>query len=130
MGLFLFSEDNRTLLIEIKVLPSVQPSVSIRNPNLYACFAWSYTFASSSTFFEWQRSNMESSIVRTLTRSSESRGDYGVFNNACCKYCCKTYPVNLNHLHKTIYGILRKRRCIFASDKAHIHAPVGKYQKK
>ena len=32
-------------------------------------------------------------------------------------------------MEKGIYGILRKRRCIFASDKAHIHAPVGKYQR-
>ncbi len=74
MRLFLFSEDSRTLLTGIKVLPSVQPSVSIRNPNLYACFAWSYTFARSSVFFERLRSNIELSMINTLARSCESSG--------------------------------------------------------
>lgn len=116
MWLFLFSENMRTLSTEIKVLPSVQSNEGVRNKNLYKCFAWSYTFAGNFTFLERQRSNMELSIVRMMTCSSESREDYGTFYDACRKYYDKTYPINLSHLHKAVYGILSKGEYIFASD--------------
>ncbi len=51
-----------------------QPNVIIRKPNLKVCFAWSYTFVRSFTFLERFLSNMESSMIKTLARSSESKG--------------------------------------------------------
>ena len=49
---FAFSEDKRQLLTGRNVLPSDQPRVRRRKPNLYDFFAWSYILDSSSTFLE------------------------------------------------------------------------------
>ena len=47
-----------------------------------------------------------------------------------CKYCSKTHPVNLNHLHETIHDIFCKIRSIFSSKQTHIHTSVGENQQK
>lgn len=39
-------------------------------------------------------------------------------------------PVDLDHLHKTVYGIFGKVRSVFPNQQIHIYASVRKYQKK
>ena len=53
---------------------SDHPSVSIWKPKRYLWFAGAYTLASSSTFLERLRSNIESSMINTFARSFESKG--------------------------------------------------------
>lgn len=120
---FLLSVERRILLTGRKVLPSDQPRVSIRNPNLQACFAWSYTLARSSAFLERPRSNMESSTIKTFARSSESRGT-GPVDDPARKNGCEPDPVNVDHLHETVYRIFCKRRSVPAGKKIHVHASV------
>lgn len=56
------------------VLLSDHPRVSIRNPKRYLCFAGHRLLQGAPLFLKRLRSNMESSIIRTLAWSSESSG--------------------------------------------------------
>ena len=58
------------------------------------------------------------------------QGDDRVPDNPRSQQSCKTYPVNLEHLHEPIHRILSKSGSISSSDQAHIHTPVRKDQQK
>lgn len=84
-------------ILQFRALPSDQPNISIRNPNLQVYPAWSYTFVRSSTFLERLRSAMGALIISTLIQSSKSKGTTASFifyRTMCCifyKNRCKVY---------------------------------------
>lgn len=65
---FVFCRREQAVIDRDKRIPSDQPKVRRRNPFLNFMEQWSNTFARSSAFLEWERSNRLSSIMKTSFR--------------------------------------------------------------